>query len=176
MAIRQMKKLWITGSGLLVLLWMAVIFAFSAQPDTESSQISGGVSYRIIQGWDRVFHREMTQQQMEEAAELIDHPVRKAAHMTEYGILAVLILQVCLAYSGWDKGIGKIRKLCLGALLMTAAYAATDEFHQLFVPGRAGRITDVLIDSAGAAIALLFAGLILKHIKNKKEKRKSGKR
>ena len=36
-------------------------------------------------------------------------------------------------------------------------YAATDEFHQLFVPGRAGLPTDVLIDATGAALGLLVA-------------------
>ena len=34
--------------------------------------------------------------------------------------------------------------------LIAAGYAATDEFHQLFVPGRSGQISDVLLDSAGA--------------------------
>ncbi|MBQ2251230.1 MAG: VanZ family protein, partial [Lachnospiraceae bacterium] len=38
------------------------------------------------------------------------------------------------------------------AFVMTALYAATDEIHQLFVPGRAGRVTDVLIDCIGVAV------------------------
>ena len=32
----------------LMLCWMAVIFMFSAEPDTESSELSGSVSYRIV--------------------------------------------------------------------------------------------------------------------------------
>ena len=32
----------------LMLCWMVVIFMFSAEPDTESSELSGSVSYRIV--------------------------------------------------------------------------------------------------------------------------------
>lgn len=39
-------------------------------------------------------------------------------------------------------------------------YAASDEFHQLFVPGRSGRLTDVLIDSAGLLAGILVVCLI----------------
>ena len=39
---------------------------------------------------------------------------------------------------------------------MTVCYAATDEFHQLFVPGRAGMVTDVLIDSIGVTVMTWF--------------------
>ena len=40
--------------------------------------------------------------------------------------------------------------------LIAAGYAATDEFHQLFVPGRSGQVSDVILDSAGAAIGVLI--------------------
>ena len=44
---------------------------------------------------------------------------------------------------------------------MGSAYAATDEFHQLFVPGRSGQMTDVMIDSVGCLIGCLVTCLIL---------------
>ncbi|MBX9690479.1 MAG: VanZ family protein [Candidatus Obscuribacterales bacterium] len=40
-------------------------------------------------------------------------------------------------------------------LLLTIAYALTDEWHQAFVPGRSSVITDVIIDSTGACLAAL---------------------
>ena len=53
------------------------------------------------------------------------------------------------------------RKRAVIAIVLTALYASTDEFHQLFVPGRSGQVRDVLIDSCGAAIGVLIAwGLI----------------
>ena len=50
---------------------------------------------------------------------------------------------------------------------VTFLYACTDEFHQLFVPGRAGRFTDVLIDTTGGIIMLLFIALVT-HVARKK--------
>jgi len=41
-------------------------------------------------------------------------------------------------------------------------YACSDEIHQLFVPGRSGKFTDVLIDSAGALLAVLLCFLVKK--------------
>ena len=35
-------------------------------------------------------------------------------------------------------------------------YATTDEFHQLFVPGRTGRLLDIGIDSCGALLGSLI--------------------
>ncbi len=68
--------------------------------------------------------------------------VSKLAHVAEYTVLGGLIQ--------WAMGIRR----AWPAWLMTIAYAATDEFHQSFVPGRTARMTDVLIDAAGAAIGI----------------------
>ena len=152
-------------SILAVVVWMIVIFSFSAQPDTESSAISGHVSYRIVETWNQVFHLDHDAAEMEQIAEVIEYPVRKCAHMSEYGVLALLFLQLLSAF-----GIRKKRAVI--ALMLTAAYASTDEFHQLFVPGRAGKVTDVLIDSTGALIALLAIEGILYYHKTKSKKRK----
>ncbi len=38
----------------------------------------------------------------------------------------------------------------VAALWLAALYAATDEFHQTFVPSREGCLRDVAIDSSGA--------------------------
>jgi VanZ family protein len=45
-------------------------------------------------------------------------------------------------------------------------YAASDEFHQLFVPGRSGEVKDVLIDSAGAVTGALLFYLALRLYEN----------
>lgn len=47
----------------------------------------------------------------------------------------------------------------LTAFAFSALYAASDEFHQLFVPGRAGLLSDVGIDSCGAAVGAALAAL-----------------
>ena len=102
---------------------------------------------RQVKMWNQVFGWKHSGPELEQMAQKIEYPVRKAAHMSEYAVLALLIFQ---ALTVFDR---KKNRGCM-ALGITAAYAVTDEFHQLFVPGRAGRVTDVLIDSAGAFLAL----------------------
>lgn len=75
--------------------------------------------------------------------------VRKAAHMTEYFVLYFLIFRLI-------KLSKPLKTSLLGSLLFTVAYASTDEFHQIYIPGRVGTIFDVGIDGIGAAIALLL--------------------
>ena len=148
------KRVWRIVSVALIVVWAVVIFSFSAQPDTESSEISGHVSYRIVKMWNQVFGWKHSGPELEQMAQKIEYPVRKAAHMSEYAVLALLIFQALTAFD------------------ITAAYAVTDEFHQLFVPGRAGRVTDVLIDSAGAFLALLAIHIILYYHKSEIRNRK----
>ena len=148
------KRVWRIVSVALIVVWAVVIFSFSAQPDTESSEISGHVSYRIVKMWNQVFGLKHSGPELEQMAQKIEYPVRKAAHMSEYAVLALLIFQALTAF---DR---KKNRGCM-ALGITAAYAATDEFHQLFVPGRSGQLKDVLIDTAGGALGLVLLALIL---------------
>ena len=81
-----------------------------------------------------------------EAADL-DFILRKAGHMAAFGILAVLLWRA-LTLSAVGHAIA-------WSLMLTIAYAASDEFHQSFTAGRNASPVDVGIDSAGALIALL---------------------
>lgn len=67
------------------------------------------------------------------------------------------------------------RNLIISALswVFCILYAASDEFHQLFVPGRAGLVTDVCIDSAGALLGILLF-LAALHLTSRHAKRKQG--
>ena len=49
------KRVWRNVSVALIVVWAVVIFSFSAQPDTESSEIIVHVSYRIVKMWNQVF-------------------------------------------------------------------------------------------------------------------------
>ena len=53
--------------------------------------------------------------------------------------------------------------------IIVCIYAITDEIHQLFIPGRAGRIVDVYIDSLGALIGMCCMLLLVKIVKTKKK-------
>lgn len=139
-------------SVLAVIGWMCLIFHYSSQPAAESTKISDTVCYRIIDTIDGWFSQGFTSEQKEAYAEAITYPVRKAAHMTEYAVLAVLILNGLYQFSPFAHR----RSYYLLTQAGTSLYAATDEFHQRFVPGRSGNLMDVGIDSVGAVIALLI--------------------
>ena len=85
--------------------------------------------------------------------------MRKCADMSEYAILTLLGFLTFLFLHG--------RGRFLVPIGVTFLYACTDEFHQLFVPGRAGRFTDVLIDTTGGIIMLLFIALVTRVARKK---------
>ncbi len=132
---------------LLVLLWMIVIFKFSSDP----ADVSDGKSGLVIQ--------ELTSLGIDVNGifgNLANFVVRKAGHFTEYFIFFILLINAVKEGNSLSKSF-KI------AILITFFYACSDEIHQLFVPGRSGRFTDVLIDTSGG---LLAAG-ILEHIEKR---------
>ena len=63
-------------------------------------------------------------------------------------MLAFLVLRALAA-----GGAGR-KKALLGAFLFAVVFAASDEWHQTFVPGRYGKVRDVALDALGAALAL----------------------
>ncbi len=76
--------------------------------------------------------------------------LKKGAHLAWYALLAI----------SWMHGLcGRhpaYRIHYVAALLLTVLYAISDEYHQTFVAGREGRWQDVLIDTAGASVALVL--------------------
>ena len=133
--------------AILCIFWMLVIFWFSAQVADDSQEMSD-FFVRLL---DALFSLDIMKNEI--IQDMTSFLVRKAAHMSEYAILAILLGLRIREY--------KKEPWLLLALTATAAYAATDEFHQLFVPGRSGQLKDVLIDTAGGALGLGLLALIL---------------
>jgi VanZ family protein len=106
----------LSARWLLVVVWMAVIFAFSSWPSPPSVSIS-----------------------------LVDFVVKKTAHFTEFGILAVLLVRALARGGGRPT-----RRQQYVALGLVAVYAALDELHQVITPGRFPSPVDVGIDILGA--------------------------
>lgn len=106
--------------------WLALIglcagiFAASAQPHLNSG----------LGSWDVI--------------------LRKSAHLTVFGLLALAAARVARVERV------AVRGSVAGAWCFTAAYAASDEWHQSFVTGRSATIHDVAIDAAGATVALVW--------------------
>lgn len=141
----------------LMLIWMGVIFWFSAQPAEESTQTSLHVG-RLVCGIFVRDYEELSAAEQTTLAENIEFPVRKAAHASEYALLGILVFGVVR-----KKEMTKRQMLC--AIVITALYAASDELHQLFVPGRSCQLRDVLIDTAGAVAGVGISYIILRHFR-----------
>lgn len=135
-------------SWVVVVIWMILIFAFSSQVAEQSNQLSSGITETIARIIETVFPN------IEFGSGNSNHIVRKNAHFFVYLVLGVLMANAFIRTRGFDF------KSILFAAGCCILYAISDEIHQLFVPGRGGQIKDVLIDSAGASVGLIFISLI----------------
>lgn len=127
---------------------MIVIFMFSAKEDKASAATSGRVTKVVV----KVAEKVMDEQIKEETPlyEKIHFYVRKSAHFLEYMALGFSFV---LPYYVYAK-----RKIALFLFSEFSAvlYACSDEFHQLFVKGREGRLFDIGVDSCGACVGVLL--------------------
>ena len=75
-------------------------------------------------------------------------------HMAGYGGLALFVLRA-LARGKWA---GVTVGAAIAAWLITTLYGASDEWHQMYVPGRSSELRDLMNDAAGALVAVGAAG------------------
>ncbi len=177
----------------LVLVWMTVIFLFSAQPADESSQTSSV----FVDAYLRLFHPDFSSMSPEEQDSLLENLtfwIRKLGHFTEFSVLGFLLtLHFSFAFHGAsENGEEKVLfvtfrcprprhvtpspAVSVLSLVIGVLYAASDEFHQLFVEMRGPSVRDVGIDSLGV-LAGLGAGLLIYWlIWYRKSVRKEGER
>lgn len=132
---------------------MLLIFIHSAMPGDMSGAESGFI-VKIIVALTGL------------PAEPLGLVVRKAAHFTEFMILGMAIavnVRDYLIPAQEHRPAKQVPLLKAWAVtwILGTLYAVTDEFHQLFVPGRVGAVMDVCIDSAGVATGALIMWLIL---------------
>ena len=132
----------------ITLIWTAVIFSFSLQ----SGEVSGDLSGSVLEAILGFFMPGVLESP--EKLELFHLILRKCAHFTEFMILGVLS-SIALKYMkvGYKNIIG------LGYCVLVASL---DETLQLFISGRAGRVQDVLIDSAGALVGVVVVLIYFK--------------
>jgi VanZ family protein len=138
------------------LAWAVVISLFST--GTFTSENTGRIIIPLLHWLFPSFPPE--------TLALMHHIIRKCAHFTEYFILSLLILR------GIRAGRHGTRLAWAAvAILLVAGYAALDEFHQSFVPGRTAAISDVLLDTSGGITAQAVAALaaLWFHVRGKRK-------
>ena len=147
--------------GALTAACMYMVYWFSAQQGSDSSDLSTKVA-KVIAAIVYVGFDTFGAAEKLEILQGMSFSVRKAAHMTEFALLGG-----CMTATLWQlaqlisKERATVSTAALLGFILTVAYAASDEYHQLSVVGRAGQFTDVLIDSAGALIGILVVSLFL---------------
>ena len=136
---RAFLKFWLP-----VFVWMALIFTGSS--DNKSYQHSAG----LIEPFLHWLFPWLSQPHVE----IIHHLIRKCVHLTEYAVLALLLWRALRQPVRKDPRPWNWREARL-TLLIVMLYAATDEFHQFFIPDRTSLVSDVMIDTVGGAMGLI---------------------
>lgn len=134
---------------ILTIIWMGFIFCMSNQPANISTELSQNIENLLN-------HTPIIGNLL---SDVLNSPnsqfiVRKSAHIILFCLLSILCFVVIYELK---------RNLKISTLVsfsITFVYACMDEIHQLFIPGRSGKINDVLIDSIGVIMGLIFINLI----------------
>ena len=132
---------------LLILLLLGtfyLIFSFSSQDSEES----GGKSREITEAVTKniKFIQKSNKIEKEKVLDRIESLIRKIAHFSIYSLVGILLMALFSTYN-----ISENRRIAF-SLLIGVIYASTDEFHQRFIPGRSGELTDIYIDSLGVCL------------------------
>jgi len=128
-----------------LVLWMAFIYGASTDAGSadHTRPLVGSILRRLLPS--------VAARLSPEAVDRVDWNVRKAAHITEYALLAVL------AYRAVAFGQARFRsRNVVLPFVIAVAYAASDEFHQSFTASRGAAAADVTFDTFGVTIGLIL--------------------
>ena len=139
--------------GAALLLWVGFVWGHSLVGGAASSAESG----RIV-----ALLRPLFEATGVTDLDLMTFVVRKCAHFTEYMVLGIL------ATHAFDLEGRRTFDVLLPTAVFLLLVPSIDETIQLFVPGRAGMITDVMIDCCGATTGVVLRYLLRSLIYTKK--------
>lgn len=138
---------------MLLIATFAIIFKFSSQIAEESDGISHGVLRKIIDVFP--YTKGLSEEIKIKMVEHGNPIIRKLAHFSIYALVGVWIMSFMSTFNI------RLYKKWIISMLVGALYAASDEFHQSFVPGRGPSIIDVGIDSLGVFTGILGVLIII---------------
>jgi VanZ family protein len=125
-----------------VVAWMSLIFYLSQQ----SGEQSGGLSNQIADAILRLFGQKGNLEQLESFESLL----RILAHGGAFFVLALLLGIAFRQIHLSDRANG------IASLISGLLYAASDEWHQSFIPGRSCEWSDFLTDATGIILAIII--------------------
>ena len=129
---------------LLFVSWLILIYLLSAETGDQSGSLSDGILLSIA--------KLLKISDTKAFVDTFGFFIRKLAHFSEYFILYILTYECFKEYN--------CPKLIVVSILFCVLYASFDEFHQLFVDGRCGQLSDVMIDSSGSIVSCFLWRLV----------------
>ena len=131
---------------LLFVSWLILIYLLSAETGDQSGSLSDGILLSIA--------KLLKISDTKAFVDTFGFFIRKLAHFSEYFILYIITYECFKEYN--------CPKLIVVSVLFCVLYASFDEFHQLFVDGRCGQLSDVIIDSSGSIVSCFLWRLVKK--------------
>ena len=122
-------------SIVMLTLWAGLIFYLSNQPSQISGKVSGDRIKSVLSVSEATFN-------------LIHNPLRESMHAVEFLIFALLLFNVLHNYN--------VKSVYTFCIIISFIFSILDETHQLYVPGRAFEILDLILDFVGIVIACLL--------------------
>lgn len=132
---------------LLFVSWLILIYLLSTETGDQSGSLSDGILLSIA--------KLLKISDTKAFVDTFGFFIRKLAHFSEYFILYILTYECFKEYN--------CPKLIVVSVLFCVLYASFDEFHQLFVDGRCGQLSDVIIDSSGSIVSCFLWRLVKKN-------------
>ena len=145
--------------GILITALIAIfvtIFGFSNQNSETSAGLSQKVTNFVVEFVPSI--KNMPEKEKEQAEYRIEKVIRKIAHYSIYTLVGILLMALMSTYK-----IKELDRIAI-SMIIGVIYAATDEIHQAFVPGRGPLVTDVILDSIGVLTGICIVLLVYKII------------
>ena len=152
------KIILIVIMAIVAILWMIFIYKMSSMNSGNSNGKSTDIIGIFIEDTLEITNEygitdsHPNESKIDKASRLLNAPLRKVVHASVYFVLTffmMIVLNIMFEHKRYFISIGI-------ALALAICFASMDEYHQTFVPGRTGQIMDVIIDSIGAILAILF--------------------
>ena len=143
---------------LIAITWMLCIYKLSSMNSNNSNGKSTDFISIFIEDVLEITNdygitsSHPNKQKIERVSQLINAPMRKVIHATVYFVLTffiMILMNIILEHKKYFLSV-------IIALIICIIFAGTDEYHQTFVAGRTGQLLDVIIDTAGGIIGILF--------------------
>lgn len=134
-----------------------MIFNFSNQDSEKSGSTSQKVTEAITKDVKSI--QKLNKEEKAKVIDKIEDVIRKIAHFSLYALVGFLLMALFSTYN-----INEKNKI-ISTIIIGAIYAISDEFHQSFISGRSGQVSDVFLDTLGVTVGGLFILLIIKTVK-----------